>query len=154
MHIDEERQKVLDNLPAEEPRSRLEPFRQFILRWRREGRSYKRIRQILHDECHVQVAHATLFKFVQRRSRARKAQPKPPAEPVVMTEYPTALPAPGPEPGQTTAFIGLRLQRSPEELAAQREAIRAAYNKPVVPQEKPKKLFVYDPDKPPINKNY
>jgi DNA-binding transcriptional MerR regulator len=154
MHIDEERQKVLDNLPAEEPRSRLEPFRQFILRWRREGRSYKRIRQILHDECHVKVAHATLFKFVQRRSRARKAQPKSQAEPVVMTEYPTALPAPGPEPSQTTAFIGLRLQRSPEELAAQREAIRAAYNKPVVPQEAPKKRFVYDPDKPPINKNY
>ena len=75
-----ELQQRLNEIPEDSPRSRLEPFSQFILRWRRQGRSYERIRQILRDECRVNVAHATLFKFVQRRSRPRKVQTEPELE--------------------------------------------------------------------------
>jgi len=83
-----ELQQVLDNLPADEPRSRLEPFQLFILRWRRERRSYERIRQILRDECQVKVSVSTLFKFVQRRSRPRKAEAEVQPEPVQKVPMP------------------------------------------------------------------
>ena len=85
--VTDELQKVLDNLPADEPRSRLEPFRVFILRWRREGRSYERIRRILRDECKLRVSAEAVRKFVQRRSRPRKVQAGP------ELEQPTVTPA-------------------------------------------------------------
>jgi len=139
MQVDEELQKVLDNLPAEEPRSRLEPLRQFILRWRQEGRSYKRIREILHDQCHLKVAHATLFEFVQRRSRPRKFHPEAEPQPVTVAQAPT-----------NQVVIGRpRLRRSPEEIAAMRAAASADNHKPgFPPEEETKPLFVYDPDNP------
>ena len=139
-----ELQTVLDNLPADEPRSRLEPFRAFILRWRREGRSYERIRQILRDECRVQVSVSTLFKFVQRRSRPRKATAGTSARartgcPVVSIRRNRIPETPS--------------RRSPEEIAAMRQAASAANHKPVFqPQEETKPLFVYDPDRPLTNK--
>ena len=71
---------VLDALPADAPRSRLEPFRVFILRWRRAGRSYRRILQILENECGVQVSYETLRRFVQRRSRPRRQEAEPEVE--------------------------------------------------------------------------
>ena len=79
--VTDELRRVLDSLPADEPRSRLEPFRAFILRWRREGRSFSRIQQILADECHVKVSGEAVRKFVQSRSRPRKRKPE--AEPGV-----------------------------------------------------------------------
>ncbi len=45
-------------------------------------------------------------------------------------------------------------RRSPEDLAARREAIRAAYNKPVAPHEETEQVFVFDTDKPLINRNH
>lgn len=142
MHVDEELQQVLDNLPAEEPRSRLEPFCQFILRWRRERRSYKRIREILHDRCHLKIAHATLFEFVQRRSRPRKLHPEAEPQPVTVAQAPTDQAGIG-KPGKP------RIRRSPEEIAAMRAAASADNHKPVFPpEEETKPLFVYDPDNP------
>ena len=41
--------QLLENLPPDEPRSKLEPFRAYILRWRRQGRSYRRIQEILRE---------------------------------------------------------------------------------------------------------
>jgi hypothetical protein len=67
----EELLKLLENLPPDEPRSKLEPFRAIILRWRRQGRSYRRIQQILLEQCNVDVAYETLRRFVQRRERPR-----------------------------------------------------------------------------------
>jgi hypothetical protein len=149
-----ELQRIFDNVPEDEPRSRLEPYRELILRWRRQGRTYRRIRGLLAEQYSVTVSAVMVHKFVQRRSRPRKATPESQAEPFVMTEYPPGLPAPEPELSQAAAPIRLRRRPSPEELAAQRDAIRAAYNKPVVPNEEPEEVFVYDPDKPPTNRNY
>jgi hypothetical protein len=72
----EELLKLLENLPPDEPRSKLEPFRAIILRWRRQGRSYRRIQQILLEQCNVDVAYETLRRFVQRRERPRAVQPE------------------------------------------------------------------------------
>ena len=139
-----ELQTVLDNLPADEPRSRLEPFRAFILRWRREGRSYERIRQILHDECLVQVSVSTLFKFVQRRSKPRKLQPE------LQPEADQITPSSVVRRNRIPETLN---RRSPEEIAAMREAASAANHKPAFqPEEETKPLFVYDPDRPLTNK--
>jgi hypothetical protein len=128
-----ELQQVLDNLPADQPRSKLEPFRPFILRWRREGRSYDRIRRILREDCDVKVSVSTLFKFVQRRSRPRKAQPAP------EIEHETSVA--GPEQA-----IRQAKRLTAEERAAQVEFVRSL-NQPTS-EEQPKSGWDFDVDKP------
>ena len=138
--VTDELQKLLDNLPADEPRSRLEPFRTFILRWRREGRSYRRIQQILAVQCKVQVSSEAVRKFVRSRSRPRKIQPEPDIE--------QATRAPASEPIiQEASVTGSKPRRSPEQMAAARAALRAAYDQPVFSQEETKPLFMRDPSK-------
>jgi hypothetical protein len=73
----------LENLPLNEARSRLEPYREVILRWRRQGRSYRIIQRILADECKLAVSHKAILKFVRLRTRPRKQ-----AEPDLVTETP------------------------------------------------------------------
>ncbi len=72
----EELLKRLENLPPAEPRSKLEPLRDYILRWRRQGRSYRRIQRILHEHCRMDVAYETLRRFVQRRENQPSAEPE------------------------------------------------------------------------------
>jgi hypothetical protein len=124
-----ELQHVLDNQPAKPPRSILDPFRAFILRWRREGRTYRDIQQILAVECKVRVHHETLRRFIKRRSRPRKAQPDLEFSPV--------------NPVETTDTVTPRL--TAEERAAARAALRASYNQPLFPNEEKKPLFVRRP---------
>jgi hypothetical protein len=95
----EELLKLLENLPPDEPRSKLELFRAVILRWRRQGRSYRRIQEILLEQCKVDVAYETLRRFVQRRERPRDTQPE--AEAV-------APAAPPPVPGSASQRGSLR----------------------------------------------
>lgn len=139
-------QRVFDNTPDDTPRSRLEPYQELILCWRRQGRTYRRIQQLLTRQCSVKVSLAMLYKFVKSRSRPRQAQPELQSEPIVIAA--SAVPVPIP-PGQAA-----QPRRSPEELAVRREAIRAAYSKPVVPHEETGQIFVFDPDKPLINRNH
>ena len=142
--VTDELKRVLDNLPADEPRSKLEPFRAFILRWHREGRSYRSICRILNEECGVKITKTPLNEFVQRRSKPRRLQAQL-----------------QPETGQITPSSVIRKnripetlnRRSPEEIAAMREAARSSNHKPVFqPKEEIKPLFVYDPDRPLTNK--
>jgi hypothetical protein len=145
--MDERLQSIYDSVPDPVSRSRLEPYRELILRWWRRGHSYRGICKLLSEKCGVGIGRTALQEFIQRRSRPRQVQPELQNQPVVVGDPSDREPLP-------VEVVGLRPRLSPEERVAQREAIRAAYNKPVVPQEAPKKLFVYDPDKPPINKNY
>jgi hypothetical protein len=130
--------QIFVDAPEDRPRSRLEPYRAQILLWRRQGKTYRRIRHILNDECGVKVAHATLFNFVQRRKRLRM-----PAETGLEAEH------------QAVPVISAKPQRSVEEIAAMRESARSV-NQPVLEEKKldPRPRFVYDPSKPPVNKNY
>jgi len=138
-----ELQQVLDNLPEDGPRlSRLEPFKPFILRWRRQGRSYRKILRILRAECHLKVAYGTLHEFVKLRSRPRKPQPNLESEPA------TVQPAESSSGAVSTDARKPRM--SMEERIAQADALRAQFAKPVLPA-KPKDtrpLFDYDPDRP------
>jgi len=69
--------KLLENLPPDEPRPKLEPFPAIVLRCCRQGRSYRRIQEILREQCQIEVAYQSLRKFVQRRQRPRITEPEP-----------------------------------------------------------------------------
>ena len=137
-----ELQRILDNLPEDEPRSRLEPFRAFILRWRREGRTYRKIRDILADECKVRVHHETLRRFVKRRAKPRKPKPELETEQALMV---TTQPQPA-EPAVTPRTY---IKPSSEEPVHQRPSLQSFRNKPAL-ASKPAVLqeFQYDEDKP------
>jgi hypothetical protein len=132
-----ELQQVLDNLPSLEPRSRLDPLRPFILRWRREGRSYRKIQQILEDKCNVQVHNETLRRFVKRRAKPRKPQPEVelPQAPVPQAHLPAA-------PSASNANLTQGADQN-------RPTLQSFRNKPAL-EPKPTVLveFHYDEDKP------
>jgi hypothetical protein len=137
--MDERLQQIFDSVPPDEPRSRLEPYRELILRWRRQGKSHDRIRQLLSDKCGVKVAYGPLYRYIQRRSRPRQIQP----------ELEMEQPARTPEEAPPLLRPGKRL--SAEERAAQVEYIRSL-NQPTL-QEAPKPpRFTFDPEKPRSNR--
>ena len=130
--LSEELLKRLEDLPPAEPRSKLEPLRAYILRWRQQGRSYRRIQQILREHCHMDVAYETLRRFVQRRENPRAAEPEPVAATSPVSAAPLSDEAKprwnfgADKPRTTTAAIEEKRPRlSPEERAAQVEFIRS-----------------------------
>lgn len=137
-------QRIFESIAGTASQSRLEPYREVILRWRRSRVSYRRILKALAANG-VTVGRMTLYEFVQRRSRPRTDEP---------------VPAESPQPNQTELKpMDMREEKqtprpSRAERVAQREAIRAVHTKPALPDEPPKKEFVFDPDQPLINKNY
>jgi hypothetical protein len=127
-------QRVADSVLEDEPRSRLEPYREVILRWRRQGRSYRRICKLLGDEFDLKVGRTALHEFVWRRSRPRKVAPEP------EIEQPTMLAT---EPAQAPMPV---TKLTAEERAAQIEFIRSL-NQPTL-EEQPKQGWDFDLDKP------
>ena len=127
-------QRIADSVLDDEPRSRLEPYREVILRWRRQGRSYRRICKLLGDKFDLKVGRTALHEFVWRRSRPRKLAPEP------EIEQPTML---APEPAQAAMPV---TKLTAEERAAQIEFIRSL-NQPTL-EEQPKQGWDFDLDKP------
>ena len=108
--MNEELQQIFDNAPGDEPKSRLEPYRELVLRWRRQGRSYRRICQLLRDKCGVDITYLPLYEFVQRRSRPRKPRPEPEVE---QPQIPASEPEPVVRQGKET---DCRRTRSPSRI--------------------------------------
>jgi len=168
--MNDELQRRLRDVPDDAPRSKLEPYREHILRWRRRGRTFRRIAEILRSECDVKVSIGTLHEFVQ--ARARQEKPDPIAPPTVSlgndlyAEARERMRRHKEEPaqqGKRKVFevndddclkpLEMLPRKSPEEIAAMREAARSSNHKPVFqPLEEAKPLFVYDPDRPLTNK--
>jgi hypothetical protein len=69
--MDANLQKLLDELPEKPPRSRLEPYREFIEELRNRGRTYRDIAEILAEKCAVQVTGSGVHDFVRSRSPAK-----------------------------------------------------------------------------------
>jgi hypothetical protein len=71
--MDEKFQDILDTLPEKPPRSRLEPYREFINELLRRGRTYRDIASILAEKCQVRVSISTVHDFLRiRRQTSRK----------------------------------------------------------------------------------
>lgn len=130
--MNERHQQILESVPPDEPRSRLAPYRELILRMRRQGRTYHRIRQTLADKCGVRVAYATLYDYIKRCSRPRK--PKRDIEPEVAT---TGLPVQTPRPTGPPKDAGTRN----DTYAEARERMRRLKEEPAT--QKPEKRFHY-----------
>jgi hypothetical protein len=75
--MDDRLKDILEALPANSPRSRLEPYREFIQELRRRGRTYRDIAGILGEKCQVQVSSSTVHDFVRIRSRREQKSPSP-----------------------------------------------------------------------------
>lgn len=134
--------------------SRLEPHRDVILRWRRDGRSYRRIQRTLAGNG-ITIAIATLHKFVARRSRARKAGSDVPQLPQNAVEHKPM----GRQEENMQAHSSP--ERADDPRAAQREHMRKLKQQPVIQNGKPKifdygdedcqKPFALIPDQPKDN---
>jgi hypothetical protein len=74
--MDAKLKNILDELPDKPPRSRLEPYREFIGELRSRGRTYRDIAKILAEKCSVQVTGSGVHDFVRSRSRPRVSQAK------------------------------------------------------------------------------
>jgi hypothetical protein len=131
-------EQLYEDLPPDEPRSRAEPYRELILRWRRQGRSYRRIREWLAARG-VEIGITALHEFVQRRSRPRKGQLETLTEPAIIQSV-AGQPISG-----ASACVRLTPRQTPEEGAAARAALRASFDKPLFPNKERKKLFVPKP---------
>jgi len=69
--MDANLKKILDELPDKPPRSRLEPYREFIEELRSRGRTYRDIAEILAEKCALQVTASGVHDFVRTRARAK-----------------------------------------------------------------------------------
>ena len=83
---------VLETLPEKLPRSRLDPYREFVAELRRRGYTYRDISHILAEKCDVRVTASGIHDFVRRRldspttSPSRRIATRPTtAEPITMT---------------------------------------------------------------------
>ena len=72
--MDTDLKKILAELPIKPPRSRLEPYREFIEELRSRGRTYRDIAEILAEKCAVQVTGSGVHDFVRSRLRAKVMQ--------------------------------------------------------------------------------
>ena len=134
-------QQIYDSVPEDEPRSRLEPYCELILQWRRQGRSYRRIQKLLSDKCQITIAYEPLRRFVMRRSRPRKRQLE------AITGSPDMEPTPEPQ-----QLAKPHVAASVQEKAALVEFIRGL-NTPLI-EEQPKPRWTFDPEKPRTNQKH
>jgi hypothetical protein len=63
---------LLDSIPQEPPRSKLESHRELIRQLRRKGCTYRDIVRILHERVGLDVAVSTVHSFVKVRAKHRK----------------------------------------------------------------------------------
>lgn len=61
---------ILDALPGNQPRSRLEPCRELILEMRKRGRSYREIVRVLRQSCDLRVGTSTVNDFVLAQTKS------------------------------------------------------------------------------------
>src|SRR3984885_12143106 len=77
--MDDRLKDILDTLPTKSPRSRLEPYREFIQELRRRGRTYRDIAGILAEKCRVQVSASGVHDFVRACSRREQRSRRRPS---------------------------------------------------------------------------
>ena len=69
--MDSKFQAILNSLPTDQTRSRLEPYRELILEMRERGRSYREIARVLLQSCDLRVGTSTVNDFVLAAAKSR-----------------------------------------------------------------------------------
>jgi hypothetical protein len=134
-------EEILTTLPPIVAKSKLEPYRAFVLRLRRDGRTYRNIKEILADQCKVRISLNALYKFTKGRQRPRIA---------VNPESPQL------DPGRRESLEReeppkLTPRWTQEEIEAMRAKARASAHKPTTEPRRPP-VFHYDPTRPLTNR--
>jgi IS30 family transposase len=62
-----ELEAILDTLPQQPPRSRLDPYAELIDEMRRRDWTYRGIAQILAEKCNLSVSPSNIHYFVKQR---------------------------------------------------------------------------------------
>jgi len=70
--MDRHLKHFLRTLPEKPPRSRLEPYREFIEELRRLKRTYRDIAAILSEKCNLQVSASGIHDFLRARSQGEE----------------------------------------------------------------------------------
>ena len=131
--MDAKLKDILDELPDKPPRSRLEPYREFIGELRSRGRTYRDIAKILAEKCAVQVTGSGVHDFVRTRLRAKVMQT------VSSPSKTIQIQAENPVAGDKAATV------SPGEEVQRKIAALKARNSTAEPGTRG---FEYDPDEP------
>jgi hypothetical protein len=129
--MDTDLKKILAELPIKPPRSRLEPYREFIEELRSRGRTYRDIAKILAEKCALQVTASGVHDFVRTRTRAKDS--------LAGRGTKNPLPVSNPVAGETSPASA-----SSEEVQRKIAALKARNT--VVEPGPP--VFEYDPDRP------
>ena len=129
--VNEELQRIYESVASDDHRSRLDPFGELILRWRRQGKSHDRIRQLLADKCGVKIAFGPLYRYIERRSKPRKQKP----EIEIESEQPTTSSAAKPI-NQTVPPRPPQTQPGEDPWAEQRERMRRHKAEPPPPPKR------------------
>jgi len=138
--MDHKLQEIYDSTSRDEGPSKLQPYRELVLRWRRDGKPYRTISRLLEQKCGLQVSPTAVYQFIQRRSRPRKATRE-----VLVEEEAEQVASRVVEDLAPTTSSTPKL--SAEARAARVEFIRSLNNKPVV-EEQPKTGWNFAVDKP------
>ena len=135
--MDEKLQSILDQIPEGPPRSKLEPYRDFIRNLRQRRKTYRQIAAVLAEQCHLQVQHSTIYDFVHAPNRGPDEIQVQPPQPV-----PQVFPA---EHFMTIGGLpGYLPPRPDQDLQARIAAIKR--RKPTTPAPKP--VFHYEEGEP------
>ncbi len=70
--MDERLLATLDTLPQKPPRSRLEPYGEFIEELRQRGRTYRDIASILAERFQLRVWASTVQRFIRVQTKAKQ----------------------------------------------------------------------------------
>lgn len=133
-------QEILDSLDEKPPRSRLMPYREFIIELRRRKYTYRDIRQILWEKCQLQVSISTLHSYL----RVQK-NPKRISRTDVVSGQPKPQRKKAPEKIPISALSKKNKPAKPFIEARQRIA---AFKQQPAKNESEVTLFKFDPDKP------
>lgn len=132
--LDEIHEAVYKSVPDDPPtrQSKLEPHRVLILKWKRDGRSLRRIQILLAEKFDLKVAYSTLQTFVQSRSKPTKPEPE------LIESEPVATVAAMDPPKQ---------KRSAEEKAANIKLARYDRSPASEPPATPEERFKFSPER-------
>ncbi len=133
---------ILNNLPAKQPRSRLEPYSELITEMRKRGRTYREIANILKKACGLKAGTSTVNDFVLGRSKP-KAKRLPSASRTITTKKNTE--------GLRSTYKDTEARestgRSQKALEGIARTIKELKDRPLKTRAK-KLLFEYNPDEP------
>ena len=128
-------QAILDSLPPQRRRSKLEPHAALIRALRGRGQSYREIVTILRERCGLRVAMHTVYHFVKARAQKKGARRPPrlqPSEPVRRASEagPSSSPRSPEWPEDVWTRIAAVKQRAPAS-AAEPKAFAYDENEPL-----------------------